>query len=99
MALGADHAGDRGSLIRRKDGWEKRGLTSILQTGNHNPASTACGEEEACFDNGEDGKTICAFEDRARDDLIGEGEPSRSSCGNRTNAIKAIVSAIDKALD
>jgi len=77
----------------------KVGLTSILQTGNHNSASTACGEEEARFDDGEDSKATCALEDRARDDLISEGEPRGSSCSNRTNAIEAIVGAIDKALD
>jgi len=69
MALGADHArGERSSSVSKVD--KKEGLTSIVQTRNHNPGTGASGEKEACLDDGEDGKTACAFEDMARDDLI-----------------------------
>ena len=71
MALGGDHAKDEGSTpFREVD--DQEGLTSIVQTRNHNSGSTARGEKEACFDDVEDGKAVCAFEDRARNDLMSE---------------------------
>ena len=50
----------------------REGLTSIVQTRNYNSGSTACGEKEACLDDGKDSKTTRALEDRARNDLNGE---------------------------
>lgn len=60
-----------GSLSVRKID-KREGLTSIFQTRDHNSGSTARGEKEACFDDGEDSKTTRTLEDRARNDLVGE---------------------------
>jgi len=51
---------------------KREGLTSIVQTRNHNSSSTARGEKEACLDDGEDSKTTRTLEDRARNDLVRE---------------------------
>jgi hypothetical protein len=48
----------------------EKGLTSVVQTCNHDSTSTARGEEKARLYDGEDGKTASALKDRAGDDLI-----------------------------
>ena len=61
----------KGSLsVRRIDGRE--GLTSIVQTRNHNAGPTTRREKEACLDDGKDSKTTRALEDRARNNLDGK---------------------------
>lgn len=61
-----------------------KGLTSIVQTSNHDSTSTTRREEEARLDDGKDGKPASALKDRARDDLVSSGDQLKAGYGTRT---------------